>query len=294
MALIAVDWGTTNCRAYRTDGAGAIQKTYSSALGITSVAPGAYPGVLTAIRAALGADAPVLIAGMAGSNRGWAEAPYAAAPAAVLDVARLAIPAPGERRARLLPGVRMAAPHASDVMRGEETQIFGAEAADGVLCLPGTHTKWARVASGAIVRFQTAMAGEVYHLLRTQSILAGSLSGGAAAAEGGEGFLEGVAAAQDGRFLHAAFSLRPRSLLDGRDARWCEDFLSGLVIGSDVREAGLAPGTAVTILGADALARLYALALRAGGHVPIPGDGAQAFARGAARIARHIVWEEAR
>lgn len=294
MALIAVDWGTTNCRAYLLDGQGKAQGQTSNGLGILSVPKGAFPDALEAMRRVLDPDAAVLIAGMAGSNRGWVEVPYLDAPTTAETIAAGASAAPGFRDVRILPGVRMSAPHRADVMRGEETQILGADVDDGLLCLPGTHTKWARVAGGAIASFSTTMAGEVFNLLRTQSILKGSLPETPSAVPDTDGFLAGLAAAKQGRFFNGAFALRAMSLLDGRGPQWCEGYLSGLVIGSDVREGAPDPGTAVTVIGAEGLARLYADALRAAGCLPRVVDGGAAFVRGTWRVAQAMEWGRAR
>jgi 2-dehydro-3-deoxygalactonokinase len=291
MALTAVDWGTTNCRAYALDAQGRVTAKTSSALGILSVPKGAFPDVLAAMQRDMGVEGPVLIAGMAGSNRGWFEAPYVAAPASAAAIAAAAVPVPGARGVWIAPGVRMAPPHRADVMRGEETQILGAGVEDGLLCLPGTHTKWARVAAGAISAFSTTMAGEVFSLLRKHSILSGSLPVEASAQPDTDGFLAGLGAAKQGRFLSAAFGVRPMSLLEGRGLAWCEGYLSGLVIGTDVREGGVEPGAAVTVIGADGLARLYADGLRAAGAIPRIVDGAEAFVHGAWRIAQKLDWE---
>jgi 2-dehydro-3-deoxygalactonokinase len=177
-------------------------------------------------------------------------------------------------------------------MRGEETQIFGAGVDDGLLCLPGTHTKWALVSGGAVRSFKTAMAGEVYHLLRTQSILRGSLPAEPSKTTDTDGFLAGLGAARNGSLLSDAFAVRSLSLLEGRGPQWCEGYLSGLVIGTDVREGAPQPGSTVTIAGADALARLYGDAVRAAGCIPRLVDGGEAFIRGAQRIAAAIDWKE--
>jgi 2-dehydro-3-deoxygalactonokinase len=291
MALLAVDWGTTNCRAYLLDGEGRVLRQTASALGILSVPKGAFPDVLAAMQRELDADAAVLIAGMAGSNRGWFEAPYVAAPATAEAIAAAALAVPGAPGVRILPGVRMPPPHRADVMRGEETQILGAGVEDGLLCLPGTHTKWARVQAGAVESFTTTMAGETFNLLRKHSILSGSLPPEPSHTLDTDGFLTGLAAAKQGRFLGAAFGVRPMSLLDGREPDWCEAYLSGLVIGTDVREGAPEPGAPVTIIGAGSLARLYADAVRFAGAIPQIIDGAQAFTRGAWRIAALMRWE---
>lgn len=288
MSLIAVDWGTTNCRAYALDDDGRVLRQSSSALGILAVPAGGFPDAFAAMLRDFPSIGRVLIAGMAGSNRGWVEAPYVAAPTKAEAIALATVAVPDAPGVRIVPGVRMVRPHRVDVMRGEETQILGADVQDGLLCLPGTHTKWARVAEGAIQSFSTTMAGEVFNLLRKHSILAGSLSKDPALAPDTDGFLAGLASAKQGQFLSAAFGVRPLSLLEGRGPYWCDGYLSGLVIGTDVREGAPEPGSSVTVVGAPGLARLYADALRSVGAIPRIVDGADAFVRGAWRIASYL------
>lgn len=290
--FIAIDWGTTNCRAYLC-GANSPRGLALPELGISKLSLHDYPRILSRIRSEFG-DAPgalpVLIAGMAGSNRGWVEAPYALAPAGVTALARMAVAVPGMPQLRIVPGIKLSPPNRVDVMRGEETQVLGAGAGDGAYCLPGTHTKWVRAQDGDIQSFATAMAGEVFHLLRTQSILKGSLPADIATTPDSAGFLAGLAAAKQGQFLTSAFGLRAQSLLEGRQPAWCEGYLSGLVIGTDIREGAPEPGTIVHIIAADALAPLYADGLRAVGCIPKVIDGVAAFTRGAGLIAAQIDW----
>ena len=77
---IAVDWGTTNRRAYAVDAAGRCEADMADDLGLLAVPKGGFAEAAAAIRARLG-DRPMLLAGMVGSNRGWVEAPYVPAPA---------------------------------------------------------------------------------------------------------------------------------------------------------------------------------------------------------------------
>ena len=83
---IAVDWGTTNRRAYAVDRSGAVTETFRDGHGIMNVPAGGFEDAVAEIRRKLG-DLPMLLAGMIGSNRGWKEAPYVPCPA---DAAELA------------------------------------------------------------------------------------------------------------------------------------------------------------------------------------------------------------
>ena len=177
--FIAVDWGTTNRRAYAIDASGHQGDEFEDDKGIMAVPAGGFPAAVQEIRDRLG-DKPLLLAGMVGSNRGWVEAPYVACPAALDDLAG-ALAWPGEREA-IVPGVKDDRDERADVMRGEEVQLLGAVAAglvdaDALVCHPGTHNKWTELHQGQIQRFQTVMTGELFSLLKEHSILADLMKG---------------------------------------------------------------------------------------------------------------------
>ena len=182
-AWIAVDWGSSNLRAWAIDAAGAVVAEGAAADGASSLAPDGFePALLAVIDRWLAPDArtDVIVCGMAGARGAWAEAAYAHGPLPA-DAGLLragpdrAIP---RLSVRILPGLRQDRP--ADVMRGEETQIAGLVAAepgfDGVACLPGTHTKWAHVAAGEVVSFASYMTGEVFALLSGASVLRKTLA----------------------------------------------------------------------------------------------------------------------
>lgn len=288
--IIAVDWGTTNRRAYRLDAGGACVDRMDDGCGVLSVAPGAFGREVDAIRARLG-DLPMLLVGMVGSNRGWIEVPYAPAPATLADL-RAAIHwiEPGIEsgvepgRTGIVPGVSWTGEGQPDVMRGEEVQVLGAVAAglvanDALICHPGTHTKWITVAGGAIGRFRTSMVGEIFALLREHSILSSALTDPVTL---GADFEAGVAEALDGGdVLSDLFSVRATAAL-GRDTRGCASFVSGLLIGSAVQSAvALAPGVDVALMGRPDLVEAYGRALDlAGRPATTQIDGATAFLAG--------------
>src|SRR5215213_6970694 len=176
--FIAVDWGTTNRRAYRIDGSGKCCGEFEDGKGALSVSGGGFPQAVAEIRQRLG-DHPFLLAGMVGSNRGWVEAPYVPCPVGLEDLARRLV-WPGEREA-IVPGVSYAGDGRADVMRGEEVQLLGAVATGSVdptalVCHPGTHNKWSVLRRGRIESFRTVMTGELFNLLKEHSILADLLS----------------------------------------------------------------------------------------------------------------------
>ena len=264
--FVGVDWGTSSLRAARLDAGGEVLEARSLARGILTVPAGGFPAVF---EAACGdwmrePGALALICGMAGSRQGWVEAPYAACPAGFAEVAaQLAWIEPG--RIALVPGLACEEHGVPDVMRGEETQVLGALDLLGLrsalLVLPGTHSKWVRAIDGNIDRFATFMTGECYALLRQHSILARMLP-----AEDGEldagAFVQGVQhARRSGTLLHAAFSARTLALFDRLAPAALPSYLSGLVIGEELRAQDLRGTLSVVVIGAQALTRRYELAL---------------------------------
>jgi len=177
--FIAVDWGTTNRRAYLLDSSGHCSNEFEDSKGVLSVSTSEFPAAVAEIRGKLG-DHPMLLAGMVGSNRGWKEAPYVPCPAGIDDLVAKLVWA--DKREAIVPGVSYIADGRGDVMRGEEVQLLGAVAAglvdpDAVVCHPGTHNKWAELRGGRIHKFQTIMTGELFSLLKEHSILADLLQG---------------------------------------------------------------------------------------------------------------------
>ncbi len=291
--VLLADWGTTNLRAWRLDRVGKVAARADFALGVARLTPGeAAARFESEVRPALAAqDLPALLCGMIGSTLGWTLAPYVDCPASLESLAEgLSSPAPG---VRIVPGLRGPGLIGPDVMRGEETQILGWLAADparlsGVhtLCLPGTHAKWVRVEEGRLIRFVTAMTGELYDLLGAQSVLRFAGPPGPIDLVA---FDAGVAAAADGGALAARlFGLRGLTLNGGLAAEAASSWLSGLLIGAEI--AALQPGfatrtgAAVHLIGATRLCGLYARALAAKDVSCEIADGEEAVLAGLTRI----------
>ena len=287
--FIAVDWGTTNRRAYLIDEEGRCAQEFEDARGVLSVSVGGFPAAVAEIRARLG-DKPLLLAGMIGSNRGWIEAPYVPCPAGLDDLARALVWA--EADIAIVPGVCDDAGDRADVMRGEEVQLLGA-VADGMIpqdcrvCHPGTHNKWVEVAAARIETFRTVMTGELFNLLKEHSILADLL---ALPVEPRAAFEAGVRHGLAVDDLQAElFSVRARVLLGKAQREDAASYTSGLLIGSDLR-IGLESTKAapVMVMARPELTRLYAAALAAAGREPVELDGEQCFLAGIRQIAERI------
>lgn len=280
--FIAIDWGTSNRRDYLIEDGRLLGQSRDDR-GIIEMDGRGYEDALAAIRARHG-DWPVLIAGMAGSNRGWHEAPYVDAPAGAEDIARrLLWIEPG--RTAIVPGVAWRDPQSPNVMRGEEVQLLGAVAAglappDGLLAQPGTHNKWVEMTDGAIGRFSTAMTGELFALLRDHSILSRQLGGDVTP---GAAFEEGVRDAAAHPLIATLFGARASMLLGYRAEADLAAYVSGLLIGADVAAAGV-EGRDAYILSDETLGDLYTAAVTALGGTPHPVDTLAAFVAGMALI----------
>jgi 2-dehydro-3-deoxygalactonokinase len=275
-SLIALDWGTSNLRAGMLGADGSLLDTRSVAAGVMAVAERRFGDALLGLCGdwlQAHAGCACIASGMIGSRQGWVEAPYVDCPAALADVAAQLVRVPfGEHdrhTVHIVPGLRcIGADGEADVMRGEETQLWGAGLPAGSCCvLPGTHSKWAWLGDGdRVLRFQTHMTGEVYAVLTQHSILGRLMSfGGAfAAASFDDGVQLGLT--QHAHLLHALFAARTAGLMGRRAPHELPDFLSGLLIGAEIGSARWAdPAPAVTLLGDDALCERYERALQQAG-----------------------------
>jgi 2-dehydro-3-deoxygalactonokinase len=212
---------------------------------------------------------------MVGSRQGWVEAPYCEAPAGAAALASRLAAVPGMGLS-IVPGIVLTGAR-PDVMRGEETQVAGAldEDAGGLVVLPGTHSKWVDVRAGQIHQFRTFMTGEVFAALRDHSIL-GTFAPGEA--EDAAAFDRGVAAAHGATDGIAAllFSARALVLTGGLAASGARDYLSGLLIGDELRAAP--DGARPLLIGEAALCRRYERAMRRCGiHATMADPGATAL-----------------
>lgn len=320
-ALVALDWGSTTFRAWLLDATGAVLDEVRSADGALTLSQRADSARAraAAFEATFGRlcrpwldehpGIPVLCSGMAGSNHGWAEAGYLDVPAELGALAyRLTVVPAGDSVVHLVPGLRATGSH-PDVMRGEEVQLVGALAATALghdtapepgtpepgaadrrqtVVLPGTHSKWVRLDGGRVTGFTTAMTGELYGLLMGDSILA-RLAEGETGTEASDAFtwgLEAEAEQGDERGLPALlFTARTLVLADRLAGTEVADYVSGLLIGAEVRHALRAdPADPVTLCGSAATTHRYRVALERCG-VAVRTVGEDATARGLWRVA---------
>ena len=278
---IAVDWGTSSLRVWAIGSGGAVLARGASTDGMGSLKPDGYePAMLRIVGPWLKAGAasvPVVVCGMAGARQGWREAPYRSVPCAPIagdglmpvetQDCRLAV--------RIIPGLSQASP--ADVMRGEETQLAGLvaklEGSGATVCMPGTHSKWARIEAGVVASFRTFMTGELFAIAAGHSVLRHSVSD---AGQDEPAFLEAVGEmlANPELLTGALFSVRARSLLSGAGKEAGRARLSGLLIGAELGATrSLWQGNRVHLVGAPALVESYALALHHAGGETVVEDG---------------------
>jgi 2-dehydro-3-deoxygalactonokinase len=291
-ALIAIDWGTTNLRASLLGEAGVVFDTRSAPGGVMAVPERRFEAALTALvgdwidehRCAL------IASGMIGSRQGWREAPYLPCPAGMAQAAATLTPVAlaGGATLHIVPGLScIGGDGQHDVMRGEETQLWGAALASGSICLlPGTHAKWAHLGEGGAVQsFQTYMTGELYALLTQHGILGRLMSFGHDRPEAYERGVQ-LGLAEHANATHAIFVARTAGLMGQVEPEGLPDFLSGLLIGIEIGSATQAARPArVDLLGDDGLCARYEAALAMAGiaHRRAP---AEATTRGQWRVAQ--------
>lgn len=297
---VAVDWGTSNLRAWGVGTDGAILSSASSEKGMGKLSQAEFPAALAEIASRLGlppGPMPVLVCGMAGARQGWLEAPYLEAPADLRDLAANAVRpvmTGSDLSVAILPGVCQRR-NGENVMRGEETQLLGLAALDptysGLVCMPGTHSKWAQLDGTRIEHFSTAMTGELFELLKTHSVLRHSLAGPLDGPGRAEGFRAGAA---DGLerpddLLGQLFRVRAGTLLSGRAPDWSAGYLSGLLIGTEIAANRNRIGTApVPLIGSPPLCALYEEVLDMAGVSGRPVDATEIVLAGLKVARQHF------
>ena len=293
-SYIAVDWGTTRLRAYLVGADGLVLASTANDSGVQSVAAGGFPAVLqeccgpwlTAHPAI-----PVMMAGMVGSRNGWVEVPYVATPCGPAELAaactRLEL---AGHEVLVVPGVDTRWPGtgadkgAYDVMRGEETQVLGLGLGDAIACLPGTHSKWVRLAGGRIAGFATFITGELYAAM-TASFIA-RLAGDPEQVQPGMA-IGAASARQPGGLSRALFQARSRVLAGDMPGASVRPFLSALLVADEIAGAmHLFDGFGeVHLVAGEPQAGIYAAALRQRGQKITIHDPQAAFLAGLGRIA---------
>jgi 2-dehydro-3-deoxygalactonokinase len=268
--LIAIDWGTSSFRAFRLAADGSVLARRQAPRGILQVPAGSFADVLVELVGEWLSDGEshLLLSGMVGSRQGWREAAYVEAPAGIEELAGALMPVSvGTARGFIVPGlIALGAEGVPEIMRGEETQIAGVlhtMAETAIACLPGSHSKWARIDGGRITGFTTAMTGETFAALRQHTILGRLMSG---EAHDPAAFDAGVTRSADpGGLLHHVFGARTLVITERLPETAAASYLSGILIGHDVRSAVEIHGRdqVVHLIGEPVLCELYGRALTA-------------------------------
>ena len=279
-ALISVDWGTSTLRGSLLATDGTIIARSAEGPGVQPKPADGFEPVLAELTAAWRKDygpLPVIMSGMIGSRQGWHEIPYLACPVTVSDLATHlhTIDSAPIGRIHIVPGLVLApSGQPPEVMRGEETQILGALAADPALpgasarmfVLPGTHSKWVWTADGTIVKFATYMTGEIFAALRYHTILGRLMPDGPSMFDRSafdRGVVAGAADGPPGALLNRVFATRTLGLFDAIAPHGLESYLSGVLIGAELAAAtGIDKHRAITIIGNSQLSQSYHTAAR--------------------------------
>jgi len=241
--LIAIDWGTTSFRAYLFDANGTIIEKSAASAGIMQENDSEFEDVFynhTGQWLADHSNAAVIASGMITSKQGWVETPYIQCPASLDDLSRnLTMYETSQRDTiHFVPGVCQQSP-TPNIMRGEETQMAGLDSSASVTAiLPGTHSKWIRMDGDTIQYFSTFMTGELFAALIQHTILGRLVTEG----EDHEGFARGVhdgfsSREKEGGILSKLFGARALPLLEMMKPDAIKDYISGLLLGTEIQEA---------------------------------------------------------
>ena len=271
ISLIAADWGTSNLRVWSMDHQGNVVNSINNGKGMSSLEPSDFePHLINLIGNWLPKEAnaryPIIICGMAGAKTGWKEAAYLTVPCPPINREKIVKIKTEDQRisVSIIPGIMQKSP--PDVMRGEETQIAGYLSKnpdfDGIICLPGTHTKWVHISAGEIVSFKTFMTGEIFLSLSERSILRSSVQSNDFDATS---FLEAFENVYANPALLSAklFGLRAADLLENASTKILKSMLSGYLIGSELAGAkSYWLGQNIVMIGNNDLCVLYEKALK--------------------------------
>ena len=294
-AFVTVDWGTSSFRGWLMSAKGQAIAESRGGEGMLHCVTSGFALVLRDHLTRLGAPngMPVLICGMAGARQGWREAPYLKTPTRLEALHEGAIRVDVSGDIRILPGIAQARADRPDVMRGEETQLLGVTEPDftGLVCIPGTHSKWIRIEQGHVVEFSTYMTGELFSMISQHSILSHAVEmDGPSQADSGP-FREGLAAAlaAPSGLSASLFRLRAAQLLGFEQRSDGAARLSGLLIGTEIADVRHQYGVqALRLIGAGQLGRLYEAALKAQGFDVTVVDAEEASRLGLAKAAINI------
>ncbi|MCL6353275.1 2-dehydro-3-deoxygalactonokinase [Pectobacterium polaris] len=293
-SYIAIDWGSTNLRAWLYLDGVCIDSMKSEA-GVTRLNGQTPQQVFQQIVAPWQQhNVPVVMAGMIGSNAGWLSVPYLSCPTRLTDVAhRLTrVEEAQPLAAWIVPGLSIAQDDNCNVIRGEETQLIGAysECPSSLYLMPGTHSKWVRADDSNVLDFRTVMTGELHHLLMTQSLIGVGLTEQQLSPDA---FQQGLELGfTDDNIIRCLFETRAAHVLGRLEKSAVSDWLSGLLIGNEVsqmqRHYQVVAGESITLIGSPVLTARYEKALQQAGLRWQQLDGDRAFQAGIRSIVNEL------
>lgn len=290
---IAIDWGSSAFRAFLLDENEHIIARTQTDDGVLQTNKKEFEKILSETCTHWHDEhgpVPIIMSGMIGSRNGWVETEYVPCPTSAINIASKLVPVSGQNSLTyIVPGVSGNNLFGSpDVMRGEEVQVFGAlkilGEKDGIVCLPGTHSKWCVVKGGAIQSLTTFMTGEMFALMRTNSSLASLVAG---EEFDQSSFLSGIDAGRsDAGLLNKLFSIRAGVLLDTLACQSYASYLSGMFIGHEIKAVKntLQHLESVILVGNEGLTHRYTTALEAAGCCVTVVEADSAFLNGISLI----------
>ena len=292
-SIVAVDWGSSQFRAYLLDANGSIIEKTKNSQGIFKAKESGYESVLYSACGRWFDHAPglpVFMCGMVGSREGWIETEYLNCPISVDELGERLVRVPDFRDNPIfiVPGLSSGVFAFMDVMRGEETQVFSLpqEAySGGIVCLPGTHSKWVSCTGSTINYFATFMTGELFSSIKTSSSIKPVIQH---EDFDQDAFKEGILLSRSpGGLSHHVFSIRSRLVAGETTCSAHASYLSGLLIGAEIN-AGLTlcpVEHSVTLIGNKSLLRQYDLAFSLFGVATTSMSSDQASVRGLWKLA---------
>lgn len=295
--FIGIDWGSTAFRAWAMTLEGEILDSQTSEKGLKSVTDDQFAAV---IQEACGSwmksapGIPIVMCGMVGSKAGWKETTYAACPTSTQSLIQQAVTFDIDgHQVAILPGAcAQGQAGNSDVMRGEEIQLLGAVTAAGLstaeVCIPGTHCKWAQLQDGILMGFQTFVTGELFQLLRKQSLVGALADGDTFDAQA---FHDGLKRSQTDVLSHAVFAARANVLCASMQPGQVSSYLSGVLIGAEIGARNLAKGTPIVLMATGLLSDRYAEAFKVFG-IDAQMIEAKVATRAGLTIAARALWPE--
>lgn len=299
-AFVAIDWGTSSFRAWLIAADGTPLAERRSDEGMRHCVTSGFEPVFRRHVAELGGERlPAIICGMAGARQGWKEAPYIETPTRLDALHAGTVQVDIDNDVRILPGISQVSPSEPDVMRGEETQILGSiePGFTGLVCIPGTHSKWVMIEDGAVVAFSTYMTGELFALVAEHSVVSLALDKDVAATPTSAAFAAGLTTAESGgvALTSSLFRIRSAMLLGFTERNDGAAKLSGLLIGTEIADAIHRYGKQrpVRLIASGSLAKLYEAALTQAGFKTTTADAELASRRGLTHVALAL-WKKGR